>query len=74
MVLLKSVVIFEDLKLHSTFYEINKSNLNIFGNSSLFSQDFEDGGILHSFPCCLVLIFKHKHLATTSLYFGLQST
>ena len=59
MVLLKSAIFFKDLKLsevYSTFSEINESNLCIFGNSSLFSQDFEnrdrnrdrDRGILHS--------------------------
>ena len=45
MVLFKSTVFFRDLKLkevYSTFYEINKSNLYIFGNSSLFSQDIEN--------------------------------
>ena len=55
MVLLKSAIFLKDLKLqevYSTSYEINKSNFYIFGNSSLFSQNFEnrdkDRGILQS--------------------------
>ena len=44
MVLLKSSAFFKDLMLqevYGTFHEINKSNLFIFANSSLFRQDFE---------------------------------